>query len=65
MRQIDSNIDTTSPLFADNTSAYRSDLETLREGRPTLADLCTRHGESWVRFHGLRLCLLGMARLGG
>ena len=41
------------------------DLETLREGRPTLTDLCAHHGESWVRFHGLRLCLLGMARLGG
>jgi hypothetical protein len=41
------------------------DLEPLRSGRPTLADLREHHGESWVRFHGLRLCLLGMVRLGG
>ncbi len=41
------------------------DLEPLREGQPTLAELEARHGRAWVRFHGLRLCLLGMARLGG
>jgi len=41
------------------------DLEPLRGDRPTLAALSAYHGEAWVRFHGLRLCLLGMARLGG
>ena len=41
------------------------DLAPLRDGRPTLQELADHHGEEWVRFHGLRLCLLGMARLGG
>ncbi len=41
------------------------DLEPLRRHHMTLAELTSYHGESWVRFHGLRLCLLGMARLGG
>lgn len=41
------------------------DLELLREDRPTLARLCELHGQAWVQFHGLRLCLLGLARLGG
>ncbi len=41
------------------------DLEPLRRDHMTLAELIAYHGESWVRFHGLRLCLLGMARLGG
>jgi hypothetical protein len=41
------------------------DLEPLRSGQPTLAELKDIHGEAWLRFHGLRLCLLGMARLGG
>lgn len=41
------------------------DLAPLRDGRPTLHELTEHHGEEWVRFHGLRLCLLGMARLGG
>ena len=42
-----------------------SDLEPLRDGQPTLNQLVRHHGPSWVAFHGLRLCLLGMARLGG
>ena len=42
-----------------------SDLEPLRRGNPTLAELSEQHGSVWVGFHGLRLCLLGMARLGG
>jgi hypothetical protein len=41
------------------------DLDPLRSGTPSLAELQDMHGEVWVRFHGLRLCLLGMARLGG
>ncbi len=42
-----------------------NDLELLRQGQPTLAELQAHHGRAWVDFHGLRLCLLGMARLGG
>lgn len=57
--------DLSEDRFYPASGLQDGDLETLREGHPTLADLCTRHGESWVRFHGLRLCLLGMARLGG
>jgi len=30
-----------------------------------LQRLCQVHGRAWVEFHGLRLCLLGLARLGG
>ena len=41
------------------------DLDPLRDGEPTLAELEEHHGRAWVTFHGLRLCLLGMARLGG
>lgn len=41
------------------------DLIPLRAGEPTLSEMVARHGQVWVRFHGLRLCLLGMARLGG
>ena len=41
------------------------DLDPLRQGKPTLAEMTECHGLAWVRFHGLRLCLLGMARLGG
>lgn len=41
------------------------DLIPLRAGEPTLGEMVARHGYVWVRFHGLRLCLLGMARLGG
>ncbi len=41
------------------------DLIPLRAGEPTLSEMVARHGPVWVRFHGLRLCLLGMARLGG
>jgi hypothetical protein len=41
------------------------DLTHLRNDQPTLADLRERYGESWVRYHVLRLCLLGVMRLGG
>jgi len=41
------------------------DLDPLRRGRPTLAELADHHGPVWVGHHGLRLCLLGLARLGG
>ena len=42
-----------------------TDLEPLRARPRTLADLVALHGQAWVQFHGLRLCLLGLARLGG
>lgn len=41
------------------------DLEVLRKASPSLSQLCQVHGQDWVKFHGLRLCLLGLARLGG
>jgi lauroyl/myristoyl acyltransferase len=41
------------------------DLSELELERPSLAELVDRHGEPWVRRHALRLCLLGIARLGG
>ncbi|MFO7653612.1 MAG: hypothetical protein R6X25_07285 [Candidatus Krumholzibacteriia bacterium] len=40
-------------------------LVSIRDERPTLAALAERYGEEWVRRHVLRLCLLGLARLGG
>jgi hypothetical protein len=39
------------------------DLDILRAGRPTLRELQAHHGQAWVAFHGLRLFLLGIARL--
>jgi len=42
----------------------RSDLALLL-ARPTLHDLLVARGEEWVAYHGLRLCLLGLARLSG
>jgi hypothetical protein len=57
--------DLTEDRFYPAAGLQDSDLEVLRTGEPTLKDLSAFHGESWVRFHGLRLCLLGMARLGG
>ena len=40
-------------------------LDSLSDDRATLAALSERWGEGWVRFHVLRLCLLGLARLRG
>ena len=57
--------DLTEDRFYPAAGLRDEDLEPLREGRPTLAALNAYHGQAWVRFHGLRLCLLGMARLGG
>jgi len=41
------------------------ELDGLRAKKMSLTELSKTHGPTWVRFHGLRLCLLGMARLGG
>jgi len=58
-------VDLTERRFHDAAGLSDADLQPLREGRPTLAELVDHHGEAWVRCHGLRLCLLGMARLSG
>ncbi len=57
--------DLTEDRFYRAAGLRDEDLEPLRRGQPTLAALNAYHGQAWVRFHGLRLCLLGMARLGG
>ena len=57
--------DLTDDRFFASAGLRDEDLDPLRQGEPTLAELEDIHGRAWVRFHGLRLCLLGMARLGG
>jgi hypothetical protein len=57
--------DLTCDRFYPAAGLADGDLDPLRGGRPTLAELSAHHGAAWVGFHGLRLCLLGMARLGG
>jgi hypothetical protein len=56
--------DLTTDRFYPAAGLSDDDLEILRGGRPTLQELREHHGEAWLRFHGLRLCLLGAARLG-
>lgn len=57
--------DLTDDRFFDAAGLSDDDLDDLRCGEPTLAQLESTHGAAWLRFHGLRLCLLGLARLGG
>ena len=57
--------DLTEDRFFAAAGLRDEELHPLRDGRPTLSDLVRRYGLAWVRFHGLRLCLLGLARLGG
>ena len=57
--------DLTEDRFYPAAGLGDADLDPLRTRSPTLAEIAALHGEAWVRFHGLRLCLLGMARLGG
>ncbi len=57
--------DLTQDRFFPAQGLTEADLDTLRQGHPTLDSLTETHGLEWVRFHGLRLCLLGLARLGG
>ncbi len=57
--------DLTEDRFYPAAGLADRDLDALRSDAPTLAELVAQHGQVWVRFHGLRLCLLGMARLGG
>lgn len=56
--------DLTIDRFYPAAGMAEEDLTILRIGQPTLGELREHHGDSWLRFHGLRLCLLGMARLG-
>ena len=58
-------VDLEDDRFYDARGLRDEDLAPLRTGQPTLSDLTEVHGEAWVRFHGLRLCLLGLARLCG
>lgn len=51
MRQIVSKIDTTSTLFASNTSAYRADLDTLRERMQFVIDGGSGRARSIDRHH--------------
>jgi hypothetical protein len=57
--------DLSEDLFYPAAGLQDSDLDILRREKPTLEHLCREHGRAWVEFHGLRLCLLGLARLGG
>jgi hypothetical protein len=57
--------DLTTDRFYPAAGLAEEDLTILRVGQPTLGELREHHGDTWLRFHGLRLCLLGMARLGG
>ena len=51
MRKINSKIDTTSKLFADNTAAYRADLDTLQERMHFVIDGGQGRARSIERHH--------------
>ncbi len=57
--------DLTDDRFFPAEGMQDQDLQSMRESQPTLKMLCEEHGSHWVKFHALRLCLLGVARLGG
>lgn len=56
-------VDDTTDRFYAAHGLQDDELIPLREGRPTLAGLVALYGRAWVQTHGLRLCLLGLARL--
>ena len=58
-------VDLTEDRFYPAEGLRDLDLQSLRDHQPTLENLSEEHGIHWVKFHALRLCLLGMARLGG
>jgi len=58
-------VDLTEDRFYPAEGLRDQDLKSLRDHQPTLENLKEEHGLLWVKFHALRLCLLGMARLGG
>lgn len=55
--------DLTGDRFYPAAGLADADLDLLRAGRTGLRELCAHHGQAWVDFHGLRLVLLGLARL--
>ena len=57
--------DLTDDRFFPAEGLQDKDLKSMRCGQPTLKQLSQEHGLHWVKFHALRLCLLGLARLGG
>ncbi|PIE76761.1 hypothetical protein CSA17_00490 [bacterium DOLJORAL78_65_58] len=57
-------VNLTDDRFYSAEGLRDQDLETMREAPRSLEELSAEHGLHWVKFHGLRLCLLGMARLG-
>jgi len=58
-------VDLETERFYAAEGLREADLALIREEQPTLADLCEKYGVDWVRHHVLRICLLGLARLGG
>jgi hypothetical protein len=58
-------VDLETERFYAADGLREADLALIREEQPTLAELRARHGTDWVRRHVLRICLLGLARLGG
>jgi lauroyl/myristoyl acyltransferase len=57
-------VDHTGDRFYAAEGLAEPDLAPLRGEAPTLAALVGLRGEAWVNTHVLRLCLLGLARLG-
>ncbi len=57
-------VDHTGERFYAAEGLAEPDLAPLRGEAPTLATLVGLRGEAWVATHVLRLCLLGLARLG-
>jgi hypothetical protein len=58
-------VDLTGDRFFSAEGLTETALAYVRDGDLTLAELGARWGRPWVQFHALRLCLLGVARLGG
>ncbi len=56
-------VDTTDDRFYPASGLQDEDLAMLRSGQPSLRALADAQGEAWLQTHGLRLCLLGLARL--
>jgi hypothetical protein len=58
-------VDLTNDRFYSGEGLTSNDLRLLAADGRTLADLEAARGRDWVDYHGLRLCLLGLARLRG
>lgn len=57
--------DLTSDRFYAAEGLTAVQLDSLRDGGQTLAELAARWGKEWVLYHALRLCLLQLAQLRG